>query len=65
MTIYYEEKKKPLKSAGSLPQGLNEAGFFDGFSIPRNKELMRIYKDLELVGQLDSKSIGVLWQGVF
>ena len=36
-----------ISSAGSLPDGLSESEFFEGFSIPRNKELMRIYKDLE------------------
>lgn len=28
--------------------------FFEGVSVPRNKELMRIYRDLELVEQLGS-----------
>jgi len=28
--------------------------FFEGFSVPRNKELMRIYKDIGLVEQLGS-----------
>ena len=43
-----------ITSAGCLPEGLSEKEFFEGFSIPRNKELMRIYKDLELVEQLGS-----------
>lgn len=43
-----------ITSAGSLPEGLSREEFFEGFSIPRNKELMRIYKDLELVEQLGS-----------
>jgi len=43
-----------ITSAGSLPDGLSTSEFFDGFSIPRNKELMRIFKDLELVEQLGS-----------
>ena len=43
-----------ITSTGSLPEGMTEAEFFEGFSIPRNKELMRIYKDLELVEQLGS-----------
>ena len=38
--------------AGSLADGLSQAEFFDGYSIPRNKELMRVYKDLEMVEQL-------------
>ncbi|MCK6615198.1 MAG: putative DNA binding domain-containing protein [Ignavibacteriaceae bacterium] len=43
-----------ITSAGSLPDGLNQTEFFEGFSIPRNKELMRVFKDLELVEQLGS-----------
>ncbi len=43
-----------ITSAGSLPEGLSKSEFFDGFSIPRNKELMRIFKDLDLVEQLGS-----------
>src|SRR6056297_2069065 len=43
-----------ITSAGSLPEGLSREEFFEGFSIPRNKELMRIYKDLEMVEQLGS-----------
>lgn len=43
-----------ITSAGSLPESLSEAEFYEGFSIPRNKELMRIYRDVELVEQLGS-----------
>ena len=43
-----------ITSAGTLPEGLNEEDFFDGVSIPRNRELMRVYRDLELVEQLGS-----------
>ena len=43
-----------ITSAGGLPEGLSEQEFFEGFSVPRNKELMRIFKDLELVEQLGS-----------
>jgi len=35
-----------ITSAGPLPEGLSEAEFFEGYSIPRNKELMRIFKEL-------------------
>jgi len=41
-------------STGGLPNGLSKEDFFQGFSIPRNKEIMRIYKDLDLVEQLGS-----------
>ncbi|PKR79544.1 transcriptional regulator [Brumimicrobium salinarum] len=43
-----------ITSTGGLPNGLSKDEFFEGFSVPRNKELMRIYKDLDLVEQLGS-----------
>lgn len=43
-----------ITSAGTLPDGYTEEEFFEGISAPRNKELMRIYRDLELVEQLGS-----------
>ncbi|WP_291483147.1 Fic family protein [Cyclonatronum sp.] len=43
-----------ITSAGSLPEALNQNEFFEGFSIPRNQEIMRIFKDLELVEHLGS-----------
>lgn len=43
-----------ITSAGGLVDGLSEKEFFKGFSIPRNKELTRIFKDLDLVEQLGS-----------
>ena len=43
-----------ITSAGALPEGLSQEDFFEGVSIPRNKELMRVFKDLELVEQLGS-----------
>ena len=43
-----------ITSAGDLPEGLSQEEFFLGFSVPRNKELMRIFKDLGMVEQLGS-----------
>src|SRR5690554_3895882 len=43
-----------ITSYGGLMEGFSEKEFFEGFSAPRNKELMRVYKDLELVEQLGS-----------
>ena len=43
-----------ITSAGSLPEGIDRQEFFEGISVPRNKEIMRIYKDLEMVEQLGS-----------
>lgn len=44
-----------ITSYGGLPQGLSEEEFFEGVSIPRSKEIMRIFKDMELVEQLGSE----------
>ena len=43
-----------ITSAGGIPQGLERNEFFEGYSIPRNKEFMRIFKDLEMVEYLGS-----------
>ena len=43
-----------ITSAGRLPEALSREEFFNGISIPRNKELMRIYRDVELVESLGS-----------
>ena len=43
-----------ITSAGRLPESLSEEEFFNGISIPRNKELMRICRDVELVESLGS-----------
>ena len=33
---------------------MTEKEFFEGFSVPRNKELMRVFRDLDLVEHLGS-----------
>lgn len=43
-----------ITSNGGLPEGLFKDEFYEGISIPRNKELMRVFKDLDLVEQLGS-----------
>ncbi len=43
-----------ITSTGGLPQSLSQEEFFEGFSVPRNKEIMRIFRDLRLVEQLGS-----------
>lgn len=43
-----------ITSAGRLPESMSREEFFNGISIPRNKELMRIYRDVELVESLGS-----------
>lgn len=43
-----------ITSMGGLPYGVSEEDFFSGFSIPRNKEIMRVFRDLDIVEQLGS-----------
>ena len=43
-----------ITSAGGLPYGLDRRDFFAGHSAPRNKEIMRVFRDLELVEHLGS-----------
>lgn len=43
-----------ITSAGSLPDSISQEEFFEGFSMPRNQEMMRIFKDLDLVEYLGS-----------
>ncbi|ULQ61127.1 hypothetical protein K7I13_04235 [Brucepastera parasyntrophica] len=37
-----------------MPAGIEQDEFFQGFSAPRNKILMRIFKDLRIVSYLGS-----------
>ena len=39
-------------SYGRLPKNMSEDEFFNGVSIPRNMELMRIFRDVEMVESL-------------
>lgn len=43
-----------MTSIGGLPAGLTVEDFFAGVSMPRNREIMRIFKDVEMVEQLGS-----------
>ena len=43
-----------ITSSGGLPNDLTKEEYFQGFSVPRNREIMRIFKDLEMVEQLGS-----------
>ncbi|MCK5681137.1 DEAD/DEAH box helicase family protein, partial [bacterium] len=43
-----------ITSVGGLPYGLELEDFFLGHSAPRNKEIMRVFRDLELVEHLGS-----------
>lgn len=41
-----------ITSIGRIPQGLSYDDFFKGVSLPRNRELMRVFRDVELVESL-------------
>lgn len=43
-----------ITSYGGLVSGLNKDEFFQGRSMPRNREIMRVFRDLELVEHLGS-----------
>lgn len=43
-----------VTSMGGLPYGVTEQDFFGGCSVPRNKEIMRVFRDLEIVEHLGS-----------
>jgi predicted HTH transcriptional regulator len=43
-----------ITSTGGLVEGLSEDDFFNGRSMLRNRELMRVLKDVELVEALGS-----------
>ena len=43
-----------VTSFGGLVEGLTLEKFYEGTSMPRNREIMRIFKDLEFVEQLGS-----------
>lgn len=43
-----------ITSAGRLPIGMTQEDFFGGISSPRNKELMRVFRDVDLVESLGS-----------
>lgn len=43
-----------ITSYGGLPFGFTQDEFFKGHSVPRNKEIMRIFRDLDMVEQLGS-----------
>ena len=49
-----------ITSTGGLVQGMTEEEFFSGYSAPRNKELMRVFKDVNFVEQLGSGMIRIL-----
>lgn len=43
-----------IVSCGGLVSGLSQEEFFNGYSMPRNRELMRVFRDMELVENFGS-----------
>jgi len=49
-----------ITSVGTIPEGLSKEDFFNGVSMPRNKELMRVFRDVEMVEALGSGMIRIM-----
>lgn len=41
-----------ITSGGRLPQELSQEEFLEGVTAPRNKELIKVFKDVDLIGFL-------------
>ena len=52
--IEFFSDRAEITSNGGLPYGVTEEDFFAGRSYPRNPELMRVFRDLDIVEQLGS-----------
>lgn len=49
-----------ITSAGGLPQELSKSDFFKGVTAPRNKELIRVFKDVDLIENIGSGILRIL-----
>lgn len=49
-----------ITSAGGLPQELSQEEFLKGVTAPRNKELIRVFKDVELIENIGSGVLRIL-----
>ncbi len=49
-----------ITSIGKIPEGLSREDFFHGVSMPRNRELMRVFRDVEVVEALGSGMLRIL-----
>lgn len=49
-----------ITSIGKIPEGLSKDDFFNGVSMPRNKELMRVFRDVEMVEALGSGMLRIM-----
>ena len=49
-----------ISSNGGIQEGVTKNEFLQGFSLPKNKELMKVFRDLELVEQMGTGIIRIL-----
>lgn len=49
-----------ITSAGGLPQQLSKEDFFRGVTAPRNQELIRVFKDVDLIENIGSGILRIL-----
>ncbi len=49
-----------ITSSGGLPQELSKTDFFRGVTAPRNKELIRVFKDVDLIENIGSGILRIL-----
>lgn len=49
-----------ISSNGGIQEGVTRNEFLQGFSLPKNKELMKVFRDLELVEQMGTGIIRIL-----
>jgi len=52
--VEFFSNRVEITSSGGLPLGLTQEAFFKGKSLPRNREIMRIFSNMELAEQLGS-----------
>lgn len=52
--------KLEITSAGGLPQELSQEEFLEGVTAPRNKELIRVFKDVDLIENIGSGILRIL-----
>ena len=49
-----------ITSGGGLPQGLSQEEFLEGVTAPRNKELIRVFKNVDLIENIGSGVLRIL-----
>ncbi len=54
------QDKLVISSNGGMQEGVTKDEFLQGFSLPKNKELMKVFRDLELVEQMGTGIIRIL-----